>query len=174
MGENIRIYRERANLTQQELADRVGVSWEMISRYERNESSALKNLEKLSSALNVSKTQLIEKHIPERYSNIDLKIPLFVQYPALNRFSPNQTHYYYICPEWILQRDKECIAIDSSLVVGEDIDIHKNGILYISLNIPPEKDSLVLVTGTQELIVKRYSETDNKIVGVVLAQEIRY
>ena len=37
IGENIRTYRARANLTQQQLADKVGVSWEMISRYERQE-----------------------------------------------------------------------------------------------------------------------------------------
>jgi DNA-binding XRE family transcriptional regulator len=30
IAENIKRYRERANMTQQQLADKVGVSWEMI------------------------------------------------------------------------------------------------------------------------------------------------
>jgi transcriptional regulator with XRE-family HTH domain len=174
MGENIRIYRERANLTQQELADRVGVTWEMISRYEREESSALKNLEKLSKALNVSKIQLLEKHIPERYSNMEYKVPLFVQIPPLNRFSINQTNYYYSCPEWILQRDRESIAIDATLVECENCEFNKNGILYVSTKIVPHKDDFVILKGSKELIVKKYTNSLTKVLGVVLAQEIRY
>lgn len=174
MGENIRIYRERANLTQQELADRVGVTWEMISRYEREESSALRNLEKLSKALNVSNTQLLEKHIPEKYSNMEYKVPLFVQLPPFNRFDPNQTNYYYSCPEWILQRDRECIAIDTNLVESEYSGFTKNGILYVSKNIMPHRDDLVILKGNKELVIKKYTDINNNVLGLVLAQEIRY
>ncbi|HNW33178.1 MAG TPA: helix-turn-helix transcriptional regulator, partial [Candidatus Dojkabacteria bacterium] len=64
IGENIRIYRERANLTQQQLADKVGITWEMISRYERNESLPFRKLDGISKALDVPKSQLVERHTP--------------------------------------------------------------------------------------------------------------
>jgi len=86
IGENIRTYRARANLTQQQLADKVGVSWEMVSRYERSINSPFKKIYKISSALNVPESLLLEKHIPKKYSNIDYKVPLFIQIPSSNKF----------------------------------------------------------------------------------------
>lgn len=174
MGENIRIYRERAKLTQQQLADKVGVSWEMISRYERDESSALRNIDTLSTALNVSKTHLLEKHIPERYSNMEYKIPLFVKLPSLNSFIPNRTNYFYTCPEWILHKDRECIAIESSLVDNDCTEFKKDGVLYVSTKIKPKSNDPVILNGSKKLIVKRYTDSDSKVLGVVLAQEVRY
>lgn len=175
IGENIRTYRVRANLTQQQLADKVGVSWEMISRYERQESSPLKKLENLSDALNVSKTQLLEKHIPQKYSYIDYKVPLFLNTPYLNRYIPNQANHYYVCPEWIVKRDKKCIAIDTSLISCEIENFKRDGVVYISTGIIPNREDLVLLKENNNLIVGKYKEYINSnILGKVLAQEIRY
>ena len=86
IGENIRIYRERAHLTQQELADKIGVSWEMISRYERSASSPLKKIGAIANALNVYMSTLLEKHIPERLYRMEYKLPLFTEsIPRSNR-----------------------------------------------------------------------------------------
>ena len=43
IGENIKIYRERKKLTQRELGDKIGKTWEMISRYERRGVPHLNN-----------------------------------------------------------------------------------------------------------------------------------
>ena len=111
IGENIRLYRERANLTQQELADKIGVSWEMVSRYERSQSSPLKKIEELSLALNVYKSNLLEQHIPERIYPMEYRVPLFTRLP-LQDYANN----YYSCPEWILKRDLKAIALESNIV----------------------------------------------------------
>ena len=174
IGENIRIYRERANLTQQQLADKVGVSWEMISRYEREESSPYKKLEQLSRALDVTKSQLIEKHIPQRYSSLDYKIPLFLQIPHSYKFTANQTHYYYVCPEWILHRDRKCIAIDSSLINSEYASISNNGITYISMQSELKKNDLVIIKSEKGLSTERYNNESSNVLGKVLAQEVRF
>ncbi len=174
IGENIRIYRERANLTQQQLADKVGISWEMISRYERSESSPHNNLANLSDSLNISKSELLEKHIPEKYKNTPYKVPLFVQFPQSNRFTPNQTNYYYVCPEWILKRDSDCIAIDNSLIDSPYDNLSKNGVVYISTQIELEKDDLVLIKGTRSLKTEKYLNRNINILGKVIAQEVRY
>jgi transcriptional regulator with XRE-family HTH domain len=174
IGENIRIYRERANLTQQQLADKVGISWEMISRYERDENFPYQKLESISKALDVSKSQLLEKHVPERYSIIHYKIPLFVKLPKSSRFHPTQTNYYYICPEWILERDRDCIAIDTSLIDSDNPDLNLNGVVYVSTNIKPSIDDFVLIRENGGLIKEKYRNGNTNILGKILAQEVRY
>lgn len=175
IGENIRTYRARANLTQQQLADRVGVTWEMISRYERYESSPLNRLESISNALNVSKTQLLERHMPQKYIGIDYKVPLFLNTPYLNRYIPNQANHYYVCPEWIVKRDLKCIAIGTSLVNSDIESFKRDGVVYVSTSIKPKRDDLVLLKENNNLIVGRYKEYINSnILGKILAQEVRY
>ncbi len=175
IGENIRKYRRRANLTQQQLADKIGISWEMISRYERSESSPLKKLLPLSSALKVSESQLLEKHVPQRYHQLEYKIPLFLHYPFSNKFDANQTNYFYICPEWIIKRDRLSIAIDSSLITSGIENLKQGGIVYISTKCLLQKDDLVLRRESCNLIVDKYKGNKNlNILGKVLAQEIRY
>ncbi len=174
IGENIRIYRERAKLTQQQLADKIGISWEMISRYERNESSPVHKLNGLSKALSVSKSQLLEKHIPERYCSLEYKIPLFITFPQSNRFHPNQTNYFYLCPEWLLKTDRECIAIDTSLIESCYEEFNRNGVVYISTQVKPQTNDLVLVKRCNCLITERYTSRDTNVLGKILAQEIRY
>lgn len=174
IAENIKRYRERANMTQQQLADKVGVSWEMISRYEREESLPYKKLDEISKALNVPKSQLLEKHVPDKYSSMDYKIPLFLHIPLSNKFTSSQTNYYYVCPEWILKRDKECIAIDTSLIDSNEENFKMNGVIYISKQIKPQRNDWVVVRENGRLIVKMYDGNSPNILGKVLAQEIRY
>ncbi len=174
IGENIRIYRERANLTQQQLADKVGITWEMISRYERNESLPFRKLDGISRALDVPKSQLVERHTPQRYSVMDFKVPLFTTFPKSNRFYPSHTNYYYVCPEWILKRDRECIAIDSSLINSDGKEFNRDGVVYISKNIKPITNDYVLIRDSNGLITERYTNTNCNVLGKVLAQEIRY
>ncbi len=174
IAENIKRYRERANMTQQQLADKVGVSWEMISRYEREESLPYKKLDEISKALNVPKSQLLEKHVPDKYSGLDYKIPLFLHIPLSNKFTSSQTNYYYICPEWILKRDKECIAIDTSLIDSNEENFKMNGVIYVSKQIKPQRNDRVVVRENGRLIVKMYDGNSPNILGKVLAQEIRY
>lgn len=51
IGKVIREERRKKGLSQQELATKVGVTWEMISRYERGKSSALNKILELAEAL---------------------------------------------------------------------------------------------------------------------------
>ena len=174
IAENIKRYRERASMTQQQLADKVGVSWEMISRYEREESLPYKKLDEISKALNVPKSQLLEKHVPDKYSGMDYKIPLFLQFPFSNKFTSNQTNYYYICPEWILKMDNQCIAIDTSLIDSNEENFKMNGVIYVSKQIKPKKNDWIVVKENGTLSIKIYDGNSINILGKVLAQEVRY
>ncbi|MCC7304527.1 helix-turn-helix transcriptional regulator [bacterium] len=53
IGKIIREARKKLGLSQQELAKKIGVTWEMISRYERGRSSALQKILELAEALEV-------------------------------------------------------------------------------------------------------------------------
>jgi len=174
IGENIRIYRERAKLTQQQLADKVGVSWEMISRYERSTSSPLKKIQKITKALGVSESQLLQEHIPEGLLQNDLRVSLFTQIPSPARFDPLQTNYYYFCPEWVAKNYENVIAIDGSLVTSQIVDV-KNSVFFLSTDTPIKTDDYILVRGYDSLELKKYArDSKEDILGKLLAQEIRY
>jgi len=175
IAENIRTYRERAKLTQQDLADNIGVSWEMVSRYERGKSSPLRKIDNISEALDVPKTYLLEKHIPEGYIRMDYKIPLFTGLPHTNKFSENYTNYFYNCPEWIIKRDIKTIAIDTSLINTEISGFQREGIIYISTQIEPQREDLIVLKDRDQLIVGKYNGNGKfNIIGKIIAQEIRY
>lgn len=53
IGRVIREQRTKLGLSQQQLAKKVGVTWEMVSRYERGKSSALQKIFELAEALEV-------------------------------------------------------------------------------------------------------------------------
>lgn len=175
IGENIRRYRERSNLTQQQLADKVGVSWEMVSRYERSASSPLKKLEQLSDALQVSKSQLLEEHIPEGGSILDIRVPLFTSIPSPARFQSSQTNYYYSCPEWISKQYSEVIALDSKLTHTNIPNFLLNGILFVSRDSTPKHGEFYISRGYESLELKRYEgESTENILGKLVAQEVKY
>lgn len=175
IGENIRLYRERRNLTQQQLADKVGVSWEMISRYERSTSSPIAKIKKIADALDVTKSQLLEEHIPQGLAFTDLRIPLFTHIPSPAKFSPSQTSYFYISPEWIVRNYKNVIAIDSSLIKSSISEFQKDSILFVSLDYSITKGEYICIKGYETLEIKKYEgEKKEDILGILLAQEIRY
>lgn len=174
IGENIRLYRERRNLTQQQLADKVGVSWEMISRYERAASSPLGKIHKIANALDVKESQLLEEHIPQCLGFSDLRVPLFTHMPYPVKFTPSQTNYFYISPEWIVKNHRDVVAIDSSLITSDIPDFQKSGVLFISME-QNNKSKYILVKRYDSLELKKYEgEKKEDILGIVLAQEIRY
>lgn len=175
IGENIRLYRERLDLTQQQLADKIGVSWEMVSRYERATSSPLKKIQHIADALEVSKSQLLEKHIPQGVPLGDLRIPLFIKIPSPARFDIMQTNYYYISPEWIVKNYKKVIAIDSSIVNSNITNFKKNGVFFVSLEQQCKHGEYILLKKYDSLELKIYTnEKKEDILGILLAQEIRF
>lgn len=175
IGENIRFYRERANFTQQQLADRVGVTWEMISRYERNENSALKKLEKISNALNVSPGQLLQEHIPENVNRSSFRIPLLVKDFNGNWFKQEFNNFYYSAPEWIFQNNIEALAVDGDIVDSEYRERGESVIYFIVEAKSPKINDRILVRNGKEVVEEKYDrQKSNVIIGKVIAKEVRY
>lgn len=167
IGENIKIYRERQNLTQQQLADKIGKTWEMISRYERGVSSPLNQLESLAKALNTTPSDLLnditEKNIKLNFN----RIPFFTN--DSKDFKREDTYLYYSTPDWILSLDPNTFAIDMRVVDNT------NGVVFISPNSEININDMVLIREDNHLkLVTLKSFNNLDIIGKVLAQEVRY
>jgi transcriptional regulator with XRE-family HTH domain len=165
IGENIRKYRNRLNLTQDELADKVGVTWEMISRYERGESSPLNKLDKIAGALGISLIDLIDDSRNRIY-----EIPLFVVIPKNFVFDKENTTLFYNCPKWLVKRDPEVFAVDSNIIQSNLIDIEK-GYIFVSPNSKIENLNLVLINDSGKLKIEKYKLNSHTPIGKVIMQE---
>lgn len=166
IGENIKIYRNKRKFTQQELAEKVGVTWEMISRYERGVSSPLQKINHLSKALSIDTKDLLEPYKTE--SNDCIKIPLFTSIPK--DFTKENAKYYYPCPDWIYKLDNKCFALDSDIVISKIFDIRNNGILYV-VDKDTSRGKVYLVKDDNGLKVSK--EYSANVIGKVVAEEVR-
>lgn len=169
IGENIKIYRERQNLTQQQLADRIGKTWEMISRYERGVSSPLNQLESLAKALNTTPADLLNDITDGNIKKNFSRVPLFTTIPNDFVFIKSNTYIYYNAPDWILSVDSEAFAVDMGI-----IDKSK-GIVYISPNSEININDMILIREDNVLKIENLKTFKGlNMLGKVLAQEVRY
>ncbi len=180
IGLKIREKRNKRGMTQQQLADNIGVTWEMISRYERGDSSPLNRIEGISKALKVSPLELLQEHYKSRGDDVMSamlnNIPLFTKKPSTNAFVKENTTHFYNAPIWVTQRDSEAFAIESDIVVSNISKISESAILYISPNRKPQAEDVIIIDNGRELVCDTYIKNMKpaKIIGVVIAQEVRF
>lgn len=168
IGENIKIYRNKRNFTQQTLADKVGVTWEMISKYERGVSSPLQKIDYLAKALSVETRDLLESYTSNKDSS--RRIPLFTSAPANFEFTKTNCKFYYPCPDWIYEMDNDCFALDAEIVKNETVELKANGVLFV-VNKEVSKSNIYLVKEDTTLIAKRGYERE--ALGKIIAEEAR-
>ncbi len=169
IGENIKIYRERQNLTQQQLADKIGKTWEMISRYERGVSSPLNQLESLAKALKTTPSDLLNDITDGKIRMNFSRVPLFTDIPSNFVFNKSNTYLFYNAPDWVLSIDPEAFALDMGVINNS------KGIAYVSPNSEINLSDMVLIKEDNVLkieSIKTFKGID--ILGKVLAQEVRY
>ena len=166
-------------MTQQQLADDVGVTWEMVSRYERGDSSPLNRIEALAKALSVSPLELLQEYYKSSDTNalssMINNVPLFTSVPSSLIFTKAHTHYFYNAPIWVTQRDSEAFAIEQRAFTSKTSRTSEAAVLYISPNATISEDSIVLYKEESNLacdISSKVSKPKN-IIGVVVAQEVR-
>ena len=173
IGENIRIYRERKNLTQRELADRIGKTWEMVSRYERGTSSALKQAEKIATVLNIEIEDLLRDPGKKKSEFSFNRVPLFTVLPKHLDFKNTKSYIYYTVPDWVLDIDRECFVVDNQIVEIDITELDKTGYLYVSPNSVVNTGDIVLINENGKAILKRYQgENREDLIGKILSQEI--
>jgi transcriptional regulator with XRE-family HTH domain len=167
IGENIRKYRNRLDLTQEQLADRIGVTWEMVSRYERGENSPMNKLEKIATALNIPITDLINDSLANNY-----EVPLFIKIPKNFLFTNENTTLFYSCPKWLAKRDPQVFVVNSNIVQNNDLISEGVGYIFISPNSEIQTDDLVLTKNKGKLSIKRFKQQNASNIGKIMMQEI--
>ena len=168
IAENIKIYRERKKLTQRELGDKIGKTWEMISRYERGESSPLKQLNTLADALNVDPRDLLRDSTSQIDNYSTNKTALFTSIPEDGDFNKGKAYIFYPTPDWVLQVDIDAFVVDMSIVDGS------NGVVFISPSSKCRIGDTVLVNDNGNLEIVKYRKSSENIIGKVLAKEVRF
>lgn len=159
-------------MTQNQLADKIGITWEMISRYERGASSPFERVKALAEALSVDPLELLQDYyksnnIAEKILN---NIPLFTS--SSKKFTEQDTQYVHNAPLWVTKKDRYAFAMDMSAVKSESLKIQGKGLLYISPNTTPEKNSLVLSKDGEQLKIEEFDSLKN-VIGVVIGKEER-
>ena len=176
VGKNIRFYRERLGLTQQDLGDLIGKTWEMISRYERGTSSALSQIDKLSKALRVLPSDLLGDD-KELFRNMFPRVPLFTRKPGEKGFSTSKTNIFYFCPDWILNIDPDTYAVVSEIVKIDAMDLKKKGVFFIAPNVHCSLGDPTLFLHEKRAHIARLNvipreDSPFTVMGRVIAHEI--
>ncbi len=164
IGKKIKYYRQEKKLTQEELGDRIGVTWETVSKYERGVTEPYKRIHAIAKALNVDVVELLQNNYNSSTNN---QIPLFTKIPKDFKFTPENTNFFYSCPVWILKKDRGVFAIDMDLFEKES-----KGIYYVSPNTKPKRNNLVLIYSKEELLIEKFQNQEN-ILGVIMGKEVR-
>jgi transcriptional regulator with XRE-family HTH domain len=190
IGDRIRYYRHKKGLTQQNLADKVGVTWEMISRYERGESSAMGQIERISAVLDMSPTEFIAAGYSQSNNlvNNSAILPYFNNSQKLKSISKvtefeklmKDSFNYYNAPTWILAKFPESFAIEAGAIKSNTITTKDKGVWYFSrynksmtvaLN-----DMVVLHISKQGLAIDVFNKTisQDTVLAFLIAQEERF
>ncbi len=171
VGENIKIYRERKNYTQKELAEKIGKTWEMVSRYERGESSPFLQLDNLAKALDVDPRDLLrDSSSSDNYSAN--KVPFFDAIPR--NFDFKNSYIFYPAPDWMIRLDRDVFAISMNLIKSKRDDIEELGCIFIAPSIDITKGDLVLRRVNDELVIEELRGKGENILGKVIAKEVRF
>lgn len=192
IGIQIKKARAEAQLTQSQLGTKIGVTWEMISRYENGKSSPHKNLEKIAKALGKPIQYFFgveEEPISERIEKLaDLlqkkgaelqkaaEVP-FVE--SLEAFALPKalklTNQTYSCPGWILARFKKVFAYKLDEVSSDVVSVGRGDIAFFSQSLKPKLGNYVLVKEGKLFRIEKYSKSlRRKVYAVLLAVEKRY
>lgn len=196
IGKNIRNARLIRGMTQRELAEKLDVSWEMISRYETNKVNPMGNLIRIAGILSVpvsfllGETGLYMMDSGDEYVEVYKKRgQLMVPYVLDSSVFTSNTGLLnvstlYAIPSWI----RDCAQSEVFAVPCKDVDdteilhVDKDGTLIVAVDDNYRGNDFVMcATGGKSILrlyVQRYRQLllDDKtrILGKVLSYEKRF
>jgi len=189
IGGNIKIARQLRKISQRVLADKIGLTWEMISRYETGKVNPINSLGKISRALNIpisfllGETSLLvsDNKYVDYYSKEIHFIPFVSNYIKLFSENAYKTESIrHLAPLWMSTIQlKNSFAIDSlSASDPERLGFHYNGIFIVLRNNKYKTGDIVLCgeldISTVKLEVRTYNRElpkDLSIIGKLLSFE---
>ena len=178
LGENIRFYRHKANMTQNQLAEKLELTWEMVSRYERGSSSPVNRIDAIAEALGVDVGNLLQKDYKPNSSPAP-RIRYFERIPGgvtVENLKDLKSYVLYTAPDWIYDEDKDTFMVDTAHINIQSARIKKSGAVYVSPNSKLSDGDLALLREGTSYTIAQYdnSQPEENILGRVIAQELRY
>lgn len=156
-------------MTQQELADKIGVTWEMVSRYERGKSSPFSRINEISEALSTTSSQLLQNdNNASEYKYYE--VPLFTSIPKSLSFESTQATFFYTAPKWIYELGTYVFAVESKIIKNNTLELRDGGIVYVAQNKLSESGIYLVKEGNGFI----FSNASIDSVGQVVAQEIKF
>jgi len=181
VGIQIKKARTDKGMSQEQLGDKLGVTWEMISRYENGRSSARKYLTQLSEILekpisyffgveddlieyNVDKIASALREKGVGYDTVSANKILLIDDFSILGFekSIKLTRQYYTAPEWIIEKYSDVFALRLNSVSSENIEINQGDVGFLSPSIKPESKDVVLVQQGNEYKLEKNSVSPNQ------------
>ncbi len=194
IGVQIKKARQELGLSQEQLGTKLGVTWEMISRYENGRSSARKYLVQLAQVLekpvsyffgvydnksNIDTKKLIETIKDEiKGTNISYngKVLIIDDLSILGfEKSLKFAQKYYTAPDWIVEKYKNVFALrlDEINLIG--LEKNTGDVGFFVTDVVPQKGDYVLVDENGRYsICPHDSKKSHNILAILLVQEKRY
>lgn len=182
IGMNIKKLRMEKGLTQLDLAKKLGITWEMISRYETGKTEvSLDKIRQIADHLGVQAADIVSDTRSvavsgARTQSQHINLIPYLRIPFENfEQVVDGTKDYYVAPDWIIQKYKNPVAVDSDLVESKTALIRGNGILYVVSERPMTPDQIVLIVRGRLIVIDRsLLRKASDAIGWVVAFERRY
>lgn len=193
IGLQIKKARTERGLSQEELGEKIGVTWEMISRYENGRSNPAKHVEALSKALekpvgyfygqedhtieyNVEKLASALREQGIGYEKQSNEVILVDDFSILGFDKTLKlTRQYYSAPEWLIEKYGDVFALRLNSVLPDSLDTNEGDIGFFSTSLKPVNGDIVLIQTKQYFKLKRFGpKLQENVLAVLLVQEKRY
>lgn len=137
VGKNIKVARELLGISQKELANKLGMSWEMISRYENGRSNPYARIGEIAYHLSQNVEFFFKSNDTQGKLEVN-KIPLFYE----NRINWNIEYrnydLVYLVPDWVFNRFEKIFALKLKNIKSSHVQFNNNDIGIFTLKIIPE------------------------------------
>jgi transcriptional regulator with XRE-family HTH domain len=196
IGKQIKKARTDKGLSQELLGEKLGVTWEMVSRYENGRSSARKYLAELSQVLdkpiayffgveedvieyNIEKiaSALKEKGVGYNKSSQN-KITLIDNFSILGfEKSLKLTRQYYSAPDWVTEKYHDVFALRLGSLSNEPgvLEVNSGDIGFFSPSTVPTNGDILLVQKGNSFKLSKYSASlKDEALAVLIIQEKRF
>ena len=191
IGIQIKKARAEAQITQSELGKKIGVTWEMISRYENGKSSPRKNLENIAEVLGKPiqyffgveevpikeeikrLTNLLEKKGEDLGRGAEVPLIEDLEDYDLDQ-SLSLTKQSYTSPSWIYSNFGNVFALKLDKVHSDVVNIGRGDVGYLTRDMVPEVGNYVLIKDRNIFRIDRYVKMLEGVLAVLIAVEKRY
>lgn len=171
IGKKIKLARKAISLTQRDLANKLGISWEMISRYENGKSNPLAHIAEIAYHLSQSPDYFFRSDLVD--SNADKnKIPFF--YSNIGNWVDNIARFdtIYMVPDWTAKRFTDLFALKLGGITCRYFQISANDIGIFTLTTQGENIKYSL--SSHDIVRTKTTENDSNILPGLVYIERRF